>query len=80
VRTRVLLATLFLVCLASGCTTPRVVKTITSTPEQIKFGYEQQTLFLVFPTGSETGIVRCKIGEDGLPTECRNLQLNFSDS
>ena len=63
----------------TGCSTPRVVRSIVSTPEQIKFGYEQQELFLIFPTGSEQGIVRCELNEAQKPVNCVNLQLNFED-
>lgn len=70
-KTSILFGILAAMALASfGCAQPRVVRGITSRDDQVKFLYLQ---------GSDTGIVKCKVGADGALSACRDMQVTLED-
>lgn len=55
---------------ATGCGAPRVVRGITSRADQVKFLYIE---------GSETGVVKCQLGNDGALSSCRPMNVTLED-
>jgi len=67
------LAAMVLVVLATlsgACSSPRLVRGITSRNDELKFLYYE---------GGDTGVIKCKIGADGALSECRPMQIALED-
>lgn len=62
------------VAFAAGACAPREVIRITGTEKQLKLVYAKDTFF-----GVDTGVVRCKVGDQGKLKECSDLPLEFLD-
>ena len=52
----------------AGCAGPRLVKAISSRGDEVKFLYLQ---------GSDTGIIKCKMGADGSLVECHPMNVEL---
>ena len=55
---------------ASGCSSPRIVRGITSRADQVKFLYYE---------GGDTGVVKCRVNGDGTLTECRPMTVSLEN-
>ena len=68
-----LATTLVLVALAAlsgACSSPRLVRGITSRNDELKFLYYE---------GGTTGVIKCKLAADGALSECRPMQIALED-
>jgi hypothetical protein len=65
------LGVLFLGALASfGCSSPRVVRGITSRADEVKFLYFE---------GGDTGVIKCRMAADGALAGCHPMTVSLED-
>lgn len=60
------------VLMLGGCAGPRVITSITSSGDQVKFVYGR-----VRP--AENGIIQCKRNPDGSLADCKDIPIVFDD-
>lgn len=53
-----------------GCSSPRIVRGITSRADEVKFLYYE---------GGDTGVIKCRLGPDGVMAECRPMTVTLED-
>lgn len=71
-RVKMLMLGAGLMVAVGACSSPRAVTKITGNSSNIKFVYHQSKFL-----GSETGIVKCDLGQGNLLTNCRDVNLTF---
>ncbi|HWV39473.1 MAG TPA: hypothetical protein VN033_13470 [Vulgatibacter sp.] len=65
-----LLAYVALIALATGCAGPRYVAASTGSKGQVKF---------LWTDGSDQGVVKCEVADNGDLNQCRNMNLVLED-
>jgi hypothetical protein len=58
---------------STACASPRIVRNITGSGDQVKVIYERRAMF-----GAETGLIQCKRLPDGSLSECRRVPVTFN--
>ena len=53
-----------------GCSSPRLVRGITSRADQVKFLYYE---------GGATGVIKCRLGADGVMSQCVPMNVELED-
>lgn len=69
-KSSICLAIFAMALATAGCSQPRVVRGITSRGDQAKFLYIE---------GSDTGVVKCQLGNDGALSNCRPMTVALED-
>ena len=55
---------------SAGCSSPRIVRGITSRADEVKFLYYE---------GGDSGVIRCRLGADGVMSNCQPMTLVLED-
>jgi hypothetical protein len=53
-----------------GCSSPRLVRGITSRANEVKFLYYE---------GGDTGVIKCRLGPDGAMSDCHPMSVTLED-
>jgi hypothetical protein len=57
----------------TACASPRIVKSITGSGDQVKVIYERRSMF-----SGETGLIQCKRLPDGALSDCKRIPITFN--